>query len=164
MYLDKIEILKEELHLLLIESDYKISFAESCTGGLVQKSITDISGSSSYFEGGFVTYSNRIKHKILGVSMDTLDNHGAVSSQCALEMALGVNRITDANIAVSITGIAGPTGGTVSKPVGTVWFGFYLGGNISTEKRVFKGDRLEVRNQSLLFVLDELIKFIKKGE
>lgn len=107
----------------LIEKGLTISTAESCTGGLVGKRITDISGSSECYPGGAVTYSNEMKMKLLGVSEQTLKNFGAVSAECAIEMARGVRKLTGADIGVSTTGIAGPGGGTPGKPVGTVYIG-----------------------------------------
>ena len=105
-----------------------LSAAESCTGGLIAKRITDISGCSDVFFGGCVTYTNEVKHRLIGVSQDTLDEYGAVSWQTACEMARGVRLATGSDIGISVTGIAGPTGGTAQTPVGTVFIG------ISTER------------------------------
>ena len=109
---------------LLEHSRCTISTAESCTGGLLSQLITSVAGASAVFEGGFCTYSNRIKTKLLGVPEEELERYGAVSSQVALSMVKGLKAYTGADICVSVTGIAGPDGGTVEKPVGTVWFGF----------------------------------------
>src|SRR5581483_10970149 len=100
-----------------------ISLAESCTGGLVSKRLTDVAGSSSYIKLNVVTYANEAKEKVLGVSPQTLETHGAVSEQCAQEMCEGMRRLSNCDIAVSITGIAGPDGGTPEKPVGLVYVG-----------------------------------------
>ncbi len=154
--------LVQEVHQRLLASKIKVSFAESCTGGLLQKLITDTSGSSSYFEGGFVTYSNRLKNKILGVKEETLTKYGAVSSQCAKEMVEGVNRITGADISVSVTGIAGPTGGSLDKPVGTVCFGFLSQQGLTTQVKCFKGSRDDVRHQSAIFVLESILELLSK--
>lgn len=108
----------------LIESKKTISCAESCTGGLCAKLLTDRSGSSSYFEGGVVSYSNKVKNQVLNVKKDTLETYGAVSKQTVIEMATNVRKILSTDVSFSISGIAGPTGGTEEKPVGTVWFGF----------------------------------------
>ena len=102
---------------------FTMATAESCTGGLAAKLVTDVSGSSAVFEGGVVSYSNEVKMKVLGVSAATLEAHGAVSEETADEMCRGARRVTGADIAVSTTGIAGPSGGTPEKPVGTVCFG-----------------------------------------
>ena len=136
----------------------KISCAESCTGGLVGAVLTEIPGSSEIFNGSAVTYSNEAKIKILGVSVETLKNYGAVSEQCAKEMAEGSLKIYNSDFAVSITGIAGPDGGTKLKPVGTVCFG--IASKISTETftKFFPGSRQEVREKSVNFILTELLK------
>lgn len=113
----------------LARAGLRLSLAESCTGGLIAKLITDVPGASEVFWGGVVSYSNEVKMSVLGVSPGTLAVHGAVSGECALEMADGARRVCHADIAVSVTGIAGPDGGTPEKPVGTVWVG------ISCDKR-----------------------------
>ncbi|WP_019961811.1 CinA family protein [Woodsholea maritima] len=133
-----------------------LATAESCTGGLVAASLTDIAGSSDVFERGFVTYSNAAKHDLLGVSADSLADHGAVSKQVAQDMALGALENSLADIAVSITGIAGPGGGSEDKPVGLVYFGLAKRGHrTQTHKRLF-GDqgRERIRELSALFALD----------
>lgn len=112
---------EESLGKLLKEKKLTVSTAESCTGGLVASRITDISGSSDYFKEAYVTYANEIKHKNLGVSNETLEKYGAVSSECAFEMAQGLSKRTGCDVAICSTGIAGPTGGTAKKPVGLVY-------------------------------------------
>lgn len=112
---------EESLGKLLKEKKLTVSTAESCTGGLVASRITDISGSSDYFKEAYVTYANEIKHKNLGVSNETLEKYGAVSSECAFEMAQGLSKRTGCDVAICTTGIAGPTGGTDKKPVGLVY-------------------------------------------
>lgn len=112
---------EESLGKLLKEKKLTVSTAESCTGGLVASRITDISGSSDYFKEAYVTYANEIKHKNLGVSNETLEKYGAVSSECAFEMAQGLSKRTGCDVAICTTGIAGPTGGTAKKPVGLVY-------------------------------------------
>lgn len=154
--------LTQEVHDLLLKSGQKISFAESCTGGLLQKLITDNSGSSSYFEGGIVVYSNRLKEKLLGVSAEILTTHGAVSSECALAMVLGLEEFSNADICISVTGIAGPTGGSETKPVGTVWFGFGFSGERESCCQVFAGNRDEVREQSAIFALNKLKEYLQE--
>ena len=112
---------EESLGKLLKEKKLTVSTAESCTGGIVASRITDISGSSDYFKEAYVTYANEIKHKNLGVSNETLEKYGAVSSECAFEMAQGLSKRTGCDVAICTTGIAGPTGGTAKKPVGLVY-------------------------------------------
>ena len=134
----------------------KIACAESCTGGMIGAALTDIAGSSDVFNGSAVTYSNEAKMNILGVHEETLRLHGAVSSECAQEMAQGARNIYGADYAVSVTGIAGPDGGTEAKPVGTVWFG--LAGNdwAVSFMRILPGNRGEVRTRTVRFALAEL--------
>ena len=126
---------EEELGQLLTEKHLTISTAESCTGGLLSSKITDVSGSSSYVKLNFVTYANEAKHKILGVDWDILNNKGAVSSECAYAMANGLKNATDCDIALCTTGIAGPTGGSVEKPVGLMFTSVLYNG-ITTVKEV----------------------------
>lgn len=131
-----------------------ITCAESCTGGAIAKAITDIAGSSAYFDRGFVTYSNTAKHELLGVAEATLNAHGAVSEEVVREMALGALHAARANLALSVSGIAGPDGGSVEKPVGTVWFGFAeSSGRVLAKKMQFSGDRDAVRLQATIFAL-----------
>lgn len=106
---------------ILIKKGLTIATTESCTGGLLSSKLTDVSGSSAFVHLNFVTYANEAKHKILGVTLETLEKHGAVSEECALEMAKGLQRVTGADICVSTTGIAGPTGGSEDKPVGLMY-------------------------------------------
>ncbi|CNI02422.1 nicotinamide-nucleotide amidase [Yersinia pekkanenii] len=135
-----------------------VTCAESCTGGWVAKALTDIAGSSAYFDRGFVTYSNAAKHDLLGVDEVTLANYGAVSEAVVREMALGALREANADFAVSISGIAGPDGGSVDKPVGTVWFAFAAReGQVLARKQVFPGDRDAVRLQAAVFSLQTLL-------
>ena len=150
---------------VLIEARRKnihVACAESCTGGLVGGALTDIPGSSDVFYGSAVTYSNEAKNKILGVKIETLKNFGAVSSECAVEMAEGARKIYGADYAVSITGIAGPDGGNDLKPVGTVWFG--IAGHESTRSvmKRLPGNREEVRTRAVRFALAELWKEISR--
>ncbi|AHM75538.1 nicotinamide-nucleotide amidase [Yersinia hibernica] len=135
-----------------------ITCAESCTGGWVAKALTDIAGSSAYFDRGFVTYSNAAKHDLLGVKESTLSEHGAVSEAVVREMALGALRAANADFAVSISGVAGPDGGTAEKPVGTVWFAFVShDGQILVSQQLFYGDRDDVRLQAAVFALQTLL-------
>lgn len=130
---------------LLAQKKLTISCAESCTGGMVAAAITDVAGSSEVFKRSFVTYCDEAKHEMLGVDQDILDNYTAVSPQCAEAMARGCAQIADADVAVSVTGIAGPGGGTELAPVGCVYIGFYVKGMVVTEKHLFEGDRRQVR-------------------
>ncbi len=139
---------------LLREKKLTISVAESCTGGLVEHRITNVPGSSEYFVGGVVAYSNEMKMKVLGVKEDTLESFGAVSYETACEMAEGVAKLTGSDVAVSTTGIAGPTGGTPTKPVGLVFFGVYYKGEVKAYRHQFQGDRLLIKEQSAQTALD----------
>jgi nicotinamide-nucleotide amidase len=128
--------------------------AESCTGGWIAKALTDLSGSSTWFDGGVVSYSNAAKESLLGVRRETLERHGAVSEETALEMVSGVLDRFGAGVAVAVTGIAGPTGGTPEKPVGTVWIGWKrCGGEASAKLFHFPGDREAVRRQTVAAAL-----------
>jgi nicotinamide-nucleotide amidase len=139
----------------------KLVTAESCTGGWVAQAVTAISGSSDWFDRGFVTYSNDAKREMLGVRAETLDRSGAVSEETAVEMVRGALAASRAQVAVSITGVAGPTGGTATKPVGMVCFGWALaGGGADATTRHFAGDRSEVRRQSVLFALQGVLERI----
>ena len=137
-----------EIVKLLKEKGFKITAAESCTGGLVAKMITDIPGASEVFHAGFVVYSNEMKIKLLGVKAETIKNYGAVSEQCAKEMASGALNAAGADISISITGIAGPDGGSAEKPVGTVYIGLCSKNIITAEKFLFSGGREDIRRQS----------------
>ncbi|HCC47574.1 MAG TPA: hypothetical protein DEQ38_05585, partial [Elusimicrobia bacterium] len=132
-----------------------------CTGGLAAKLLTDIPGSSAWFLGGAVTYSNQAKLKILGVKAATLKKYGAVSAECAREMAAGARRAFGASYAFSVTGIAGPGGGTPEKPAGLVYFGLASPGGSRVFRRQFRGDRAFTRACAANFILDELRKVIK---
>ncbi len=122
----------------LIKKKLKISFAESCTGGMLASSITSISGASKVFDLGLITYSNRAKIKILRVNENIIKNHGAVSAECCKSMVLNLSKISKASINISITGIAGPKGGTKNKPVGLVYIGIKKGKKIKIIKNIFK--------------------------
>lgn len=139
----------------------RLAAAESCTGGGVSEAITRIAGSSNWFDRGFVTYSNAAKEEMLGVSAHTLAVHGAVSEAVAGEMAAGALARSHADVAVAITGIAGPTGGTAAKPVGLVWFAWaHRGGTVQCRRFVFAGDRQAVRHQSVGVALQGLIDLV----
>ena len=130
--------------------------AESCTGGGVGSAITAVPGSSAVFAGGVISYSNDAKRNVLGVSADILRNVGAVSSETAAQMAEGARRLLKTDLAVSLTGIAGPDGGSEEKPVGLVWFGLATKDGVRTEKAIFRGDRAQVRAQAVTHALGML--------
>ncbi|MFP1744171.1 nicotinamide-nucleotide amidase [Lonsdalea quercina] len=132
--------------------------AESCTGGGLAKVITDVSGSSAWFDYGFVTYSNQAKEVLVGVKSETLAEYGAVSGEVVEEMAAGALNKAGADYAISISGVAGPDGGTPEKPVGTVWFGFAVRQGKGFVRRMqFDGDRNSVRQQAVQFALETLL-------
>lgn len=138
-----------------------LATAESCTGGWVAKACTDLAGSSEWFESAAVTYSNRAKQALLGVTAATLEEHGAVSRECALEMVAGALVRFEASVAVAVTGIAGPTGGTPDKPVGTVWIAWQRrGGAARAELFHFDGDRDAVRRQTVAVALEGVRKIL----
>jgi PncC family amidohydrolase len=135
--------------------------AESCTGGLVSHLITEVAGSSDYFVGGIVAYSNRAKVELLGVDPSTLELHGAVSRETALEMARGARLALHADVAVSITGIAGPSGGTPDKPVGTTWIAASSPGGEETELHVWDGDRSKNKGLSAQAALGLALRVVE---
>ena len=154
------ESMEEVTASLLIEKDLTLSVAESCTGGLCSSRFTDIPGSSAYFLGGAVVYSNDSKEKLLGVSTDTLTWFGAVSEQAVSEMAQRARELFGSDIGISISGVAGPGGGTPEKPVGTVWFGFsHVSSGTFCEKRNFAGTRDEIKSFASSTAIDMVRKF-----
>ena len=151
----------EEVAELLHANGEMLATAESCTGGWIAKACTDLAGSSEWFESAAVTYSNRAKQALLGVTGATLENHGAVSRECALEMVAGVLTCFEASVAVGVTGIAGPTGGTKEKPVGTVWIAWQRrGGTARAEVFHFDGDRDAIRRQTVAVALEGVQKIL----
>lgn len=148
-----------DLATALLEKDMKLALAESCTGGLIAAGITELSGSSEWFECGFVTYSNESKAALLSVPESTIEQYGAVSEQTAVAMVEGIFQHSQANIALSVTGIAGPTGGSEEKPVGTVWFAYGLSGQqIISKKMLFAGNRQQIRESAVNWAYNALIK------
>jgi nicotinamide-nucleotide amidase len=137
--------------------------AESCTGGWVAQVVTAVAGSSAWFERGFVTYSNSAKQELLGVRTETLARHGAVSEETAREMALGALARSKADVAVAVTGVAGPSGGSPEKPVGTVCFAWADRRGACSEKRHFSGDRESVRRQSVVHALEGVLRTLDAG-
>ena len=138
----------------LMRRDLTLTAAESCTGGLVMGRLVNVSGASDVFKEGFVTYSNKAKHRLLGVKKSTLEKFGAVSEETACEMAFGALDRAKADVAVAVTGIAGPSGGTGEKPVGLVYIACAMDGEVIVERNVFNGDRAKVREQSVIRALD----------
>ncbi|MCP3852545.1 MAG: CinA family protein [Gammaproteobacteria bacterium] len=168
-----IETVVNKLSKVCQAHSLQLSVAESCTGGLVAKTITDLAGSSQWFERGFVTYTNLAKEQMLGVDKQLISEHGAVSEQVAAAMAKGALLNSQAQFSLSITGVAGPGGGTESKPVGLVCFGWARHAqkdklldntyeiDVLTKVQKFSGDREAVRNQSAFFALQGLLELIK---
>ena len=146
----------EKLVALLKAQGLVCATAESCTGGGVGSAITAVPGSSAVFAGGVISYSNEVKRDVLGVSARSLQTVGAVSSEVAAQMADGVRKLLKTDLAVSLTGIAGPDGGSAEKPVGLVWFGLSTKDGTRTEKVIFSGDRAQVRAQAVNHALGML--------
>ncbi|MES2783922.1 MAG: CinA family protein [Pseudomonadota bacterium] len=147
----------ERLAEVLLEREWMLATAESCTGGMIAAACTDLAGSSQWFERGFVTYSNEAKTDSLGVDAGLIAANGAVSELVARAMAFGAVRHSRARVSVAVTGVAGPTGGSKDKPVGTVWFGFMIDGRLDSEMRRFDGDRAAVRRRTVEHAIEGLI-------
>jgi nicotinamide-nucleotide amidase len=150
--------LAKQLGMLLLERQLSISCAESCTGGGIAYAITSVAGSSAWFNQSWVTYSNLAKQQQLAVCQERLDRYGAVSEQIAMAMLEGVLSLSEADIGISVTGIAGPTGGAPDKPVGLVWFGFSANGEQAIISQQFYGNRSQIRQQAIDFALAFLIE------
>ena len=158
--------ISKEVAKLLIARGWTLALAESCTGGLVSAALTNLAGSSDWFERGYITYSNQAKTECLDVAAETIKSFGAVSEQVAKAMSEGAQKNAGVNISVSITGIAGPAGGSIEKPVGTVCFGWTiqkenLAAITICKTMQFSGDRQAVREQARDYALSELIKLLK---
>lgn len=150
--------LAQTLGATLVARGWMLATAESCTGGGIAAAVTEIGGSSAWFDRGFVTYSNAAKMDLLGVPAATLEAHGAVSRATAMAMAAGALARSAAQVAVAVTGVAGPTGGSAEKPVGTIWFGYAVTGEAPGAcLRRFEGDRSAVRAQTVARALADLI-------
>lgn len=154
------ETLEKQIGYLLHTRGLKLALAESCTGGLVGDRITDVSGSSEYFLGGVVAYAYEAKAALLGVSWDVLNSRGAVSHETVLEMARGARKAFNSDIAVSISGIAGPGGGTLEKPVGTTWIGLVAGDGEWTRQCRFSGDREKNKASAAKAALQMLLDYL----
>lgn len=150
------EIATTALAQTLRQQGLKLVTAESCTGGLIAAACTDLAGSSDWFERGVVSYSNEAKTELLGVPAELIAQHGAVSEPVARAMAEGALRHARAQVSVAVTGVAGPTGGSAAKPVGTVWFGFSVRGRTHSEVQRFDGDRAAVRQSTVAHALQRL--------
>ncbi len=149
---------------ILVDKGWTMSTAESCTGGLVAATLTDFSGSSAWFSGAVVAYSNEVKMSLLHVPEAALIEYGAVSEATVRAMAEGVCKTLNVDVGISLSGIAGPTGGTADKPVGTVWMGWHINGKTYAEGFLFDGDRKSVKDQSLQTVLEKLHRFLKEAD
>ena len=152
--------LVERLAAALLLRNWTLVTAESCTGGMIAAACTDLAGSSQWFERGLVTYSNQAKSELLGVDAELIKRLGAVSEDVARAMAAGARQRARADVAVAVTGVAGPTGGSADKPVGTVWFGWDVQGDVSSELRHFSGDRAAVRQATLCHALQQLLALV----
>jgi PncC family amidohydrolase len=155
-----LEVLAGEL---LQQSGLQLALAESCTGGLISHLITNVAGSSSYYLGGVTSYANQAKVSLLGVKPGTLEKFGAVSEKTALEMAHGIRIAMAADIGISVTGIAGPSGGTAEKPVGTVWIGLSSPQVEYARHFLWSGSRLAIKKQSAQAALGILVQYLQKG-
>ena len=149
---------------LLAARGWMLATAESCTGGLIAGACTDLAGSSAWFERGFVTYSNAAKTELLGVPAELIAAHGAVSEPVARAMADGALAHSHAQVSVAVTGVAGPSGGSADKPVGTVWFGWRVGERTLTEVRRFDGDRAAVRAQTVAHACRRLAELLGEAQ
>ena len=152
--------LVEKIAALLIASEQKLTTAESCTGGLIAKTLTDLAGSSLWFDRGFVTYSNEAKSEMLAVSAAIIEEYGAVSEPVANAMVSGALQHSAADFAIAVTGVAGPGGGSEEKPVGTVWIGVGTNHQLFAQKYLFPGDREAVRQATLFRALQMLLEGI----
>jgi nicotinamide-nucleotide amidase len=148
----------------LLARGWRLCTAESCTGGLIAAACTERAGSSDWFERGMVSYSNASKTDLLGVPAELIEAHGAVSAEVAEAMARGAIAHAAAEVSIAVTGVAGPSGGSADKPVGTVWFGWALPGTCRVERRRFGGDRGAVRRQTVAHALSVLEQAIRKAE
>ena len=158
------QVLVERLASELIKRNARIATAESCTGGWIAKVLTDMPGSSAWFEYGFVSYGNSAKTTMLGVNPALIDKCGAVSAEVAEAMVTGALAAANAQLALAVTGIAGPDGGTPEKPVGTVWFAFAAAGRgVVSTRQHFEGDRDTVRRQTVSTALTGVLKYLEQA-
>ena len=155
-----IEELVKQLAAKLTEKGWMLATAESCTGGMIAAACTDLAGSSQWFDRGFVTYSNEAKTEMLGVPVELIARHGAVSEEVVRAMAEGAIGHSRAEVSVAVTGIAGPGGGSVEKPVGTVWVGWCVDGNTLTDCLHLDGRRASIRTATLTHALQQLLRCV----
>lgn len=166
--LSKSELLAPDLYGLVADLSYflqkrswQLAVAESCTGGLIAAACTELAGSSLWFERGFVSYSNAAKIELLGVDAALIEHHGAVSEEVARAMVQGAISRSCAQVALAVTGVAGPSGGSADKPVGTVWFGWATPAGVVSDLRRFEGDRRHVREAAVQHALQQLLALIR---
>ncbi len=149
-----------QISLELLKHSHLLATAESCSGGMIAAACTDLAGSSQWFERGFVTYSNAAKVEMLGVPAALIEQEGAVSEAVARAMADGALAHSQAHVSLAVTGVAGPTGGSEAKPVGTVWFAWCVGGETHSEMQHFAGDRAAIRAATVRYALQRLLGFL----
>ena len=149
-----------QISLQLIQQGHMLATAESCTGGMIAAACTDLPGASTWFERGFVTYSNAAKTEMLGVPAALIEQEGAVSEAVARSMADGALRHSQAQVSLAVTGVAGPLGGSDAKPVGTVWFAWCVGGETHSEMQHFAGDRAAIRTATVRYALQRLLGWL----
>lgn len=160
LYTDQImliEALSKQLGTLLADTGYKVATAESCTGGWVAQSITQVEGASQWFDRGFVAYSNEAKRQMLSVKVRTLNKFGSVSEKVAQEMAFGAVKKSNANFGVAITGVAGPSGAEEDKPVGTVWLAWNIEGEVDSSRLQLPGERRDIRAAAVTLAMQGLL-------
>lgn len=155
-------MLEEQIIREIKNRSQKITTAESCTGGMIAAQLINVAGASEVYNEGFITYSNSSKQKLLGVTQTVLNAYGAVSHQVAAQMAIGAAQAANADIALAATGIAGPDGGTIAKPVGLVFIGCYIAGRTVVTENHFQGNRLSVREQTVQAALKLLLSQLRK--
>jgi nicotinamide-nucleotide amidase len=144
----------------LLKNQWMLATAESCTGGMIAAACTDVAGASAWFERGFVSYSNASKTELLGVDPALIERCGAVSQEVVRAMAQGALQHSHAQVAVAVTGVAGPSGGTAAKPVGTVWFAWATPAGVAAEMQHFDGDRASVRSSTVVHALQGLVRLV----
>lgn len=154
---------EEQVGALLRQGGLRLAVAESCTGGLISHILTNVAGSSTYFVGGVISYAYEAKVRLLGVKWETLEKHGAVSDKTVIEMARGARNAMAADIGLAVSGIAGPSGGTPAKPVGTVWIGLSSQNQDDAQHFLFQGDRLAIKEQSAQAALMMLVEFLRQA-
>ena len=161
---ENMRALVTRLGTLLCARECSLATAESCTGGLVGHELTNVPGSSTWYMGGIISYANDIKEKVLGVEKNILETQGAVSSACVQAMVRGVCRVTGARVGVALSGIAGPGGGSVDKPVGTVWVGWCIDEQVWAECMHYSGTRQEIKKQSAAAAIRGLVERLDAAE